>query len=109
MHDDQTRSPSEQKQFKTWEKDEITNGVISRKEARDLQYDLLEFLLPEPTIVLNQTGSNQTGNENYINDVIAIENEPEVEPEVIESEPPIGFTIESYTKLITHTVWCSTL
>jgi hypothetical protein len=83
-------------------KDEITNGVISRKEARDLQCDLLEFLLPEPTIVLNQTGSNQTGNENYINDVITIENEPEVEPEVIESEPPVGFTIESYTKLITQ-------
>ena len=87
-------------------KDEITNGVISRKEARDLQYDLLEFLLPEPTIVLNQTGSNQTENyQNLANDVITLENEPEVDsrPEVeSETGSPTGFTIETYTKLITQ-------
>ena len=33
-------------------KDEVQFGIISRKEARDLHYDALEMIYPEPTIRL---------------------------------------------------------
>ena len=87
-------------------KDEITNGVISRKEARDLQYDLLEFLLPEPTIVLNQPQQVQETDlfrrQDQVNVPPAIENSENNQDDVIELQPSRGFNIDSYTQLITQ-------
>ena len=83
-------------------KDEVQFGIISRKEARDLQYDALEMIYPEPTIRLEDlNGPSTTTTPKVQSDQLTVIDEPVETADLIPIEPR-GFNVATYTRLVTQ-------
>jgi len=86
-------------------KDEIGNGIISKREARELQYDAYDMLFPQPTIDLTPVEPDSESRTCLQGNVESYEimesNQNDIDYyDVIEEAR--GFNTDTYTKLISQ-------